>query len=138
MIGTNRYESVRIDHQLRGRAGRQGDPGATRFFVSLEDHLVTRYAIVDLLPAHRRSSKPSTPPCDGRSATTRRSWSKNARWYTMCAGDVAGAFTAMAEGLASLLAMPSRLRRTPRRAGCSSTQPTKRSTQIRLKPSKRR
>ncbi len=39
IIGTERHESRRIDNQLRGRAGRQGDPGVSRFFVSLEDHL---------------------------------------------------------------------------------------------------
>jgi preprotein translocase subunit SecA len=39
IIGTERHESRRIDNQLRGRAGRQGDPGESRFFVSLEDHL---------------------------------------------------------------------------------------------------
>jgi preprotein translocase subunit SecA len=40
VIGTERHESRRIDNQLRGRAGRQGDPGATQFFVSLEDDLM--------------------------------------------------------------------------------------------------
>jgi len=40
IIGTERHESRRIDNQLRGRAGRQGDPGATRFFLSLEDDLL--------------------------------------------------------------------------------------------------
>ncbi len=40
IIGTERHESRRIDNQLRGRAGRQGDPGKTRFFVSLEDDLM--------------------------------------------------------------------------------------------------
>jgi preprotein translocase subunit SecA len=39
ILGTERHESRRIDNQLRGRAGRQGDPGESRFFVSLEDHL---------------------------------------------------------------------------------------------------
>ena len=39
IIGTERHESRRIDNQLRGRSGRQGDPGASRFFVSLEDEL---------------------------------------------------------------------------------------------------
>ncbi|CAN0323915.1 unnamed protein product, partial [Discosporangium mesarthrocarpum] len=39
VIGTSRHESRRIDNQLRGRAGRQGDPGATRFFLSLEDDI---------------------------------------------------------------------------------------------------
>lgn len=40
IIGTERHESRRIDNQLRGRAGRQGDPGSTRFFISLEDDLM--------------------------------------------------------------------------------------------------
>ncbi len=40
IIGTERHESRRIDNQLRGRAGRQGDPGSTRFFLSLEDDLM--------------------------------------------------------------------------------------------------
>jgi preprotein translocase subunit SecA len=40
MIGTERHESRRIDNQLRGRAGRQGDPGSSRFFLSLEDDLM--------------------------------------------------------------------------------------------------
>ncbi|CAM9840260.1 unnamed protein product, partial [Choristocarpus tenellus] len=39
VVGTARHESRRIDNQLRGRAGRQGDPGATRFFLSLEDDI---------------------------------------------------------------------------------------------------
>jgi preprotein translocase subunit SecA len=43
VIGTNRHESRRIDFQLRGRAGRQGDPGSSRFIVSLEDDIVTRF-----------------------------------------------------------------------------------------------
>ncbi|MBD0362018.1 MAG: preprotein translocase subunit SecA, partial [Coleofasciculus sp. C3-bin4] len=40
VIGTERHESRRIDNQLRGRAGRQGDPGSTKFFLSLEDNLL--------------------------------------------------------------------------------------------------
>ncbi len=40
VIGTERHESRRVDNQLRGRAGRQGDPGSTRFFLSLEDNLM--------------------------------------------------------------------------------------------------
>jgi preprotein translocase subunit SecA len=39
VVGTERHESRRIDNQLRGRSGRQGDPGSTRFFLSLEDSL---------------------------------------------------------------------------------------------------
>ncbi len=44
IIGTERHESRRIDNQLRGRAGRQGDPGQSRFFLSLEDELMRRFA----------------------------------------------------------------------------------------------
>jgi preprotein translocase subunit SecA len=44
VIGTERHESRRIDNQLRGRSGRQGDPGTTRFFVSFEDDLMKRFA----------------------------------------------------------------------------------------------
>ena len=40
IIGTERHESRRIDNQLRGRSGRQGDPGSTQFFLSLEDDLM--------------------------------------------------------------------------------------------------
>jgi len=43
IIGTERHESRRIDNQLRGRAGRQGDPGSTRFFLSMEDDLMRRF-----------------------------------------------------------------------------------------------
>lgn len=44
IIGTERHESRRIDNQLRGRAGRQGDPGSSRFYVSLEDDLMRIFA----------------------------------------------------------------------------------------------
>ena len=47
VIGTNKHESRRIDNQLRGRAGRQGDPGVSRFFVSLEDDLIIKYHTSD-------------------------------------------------------------------------------------------
>ena len=65
VIGTNKHESRRIDNQLRGRAGRQGDPGSSRFFVSLEDDLVQRFGIIDLLPSryrHYRSGEPLRDP----------------------------------------------------------------------------
>jgi preprotein translocase subunit SecA len=52
VIGTNRHESRRIDNQLRGRAGRQGDPGCSRFFISLEDPLLLKYG--DLNPNYSR------------------------------------------------------------------------------------
>jgi preprotein translocase subunit SecA len=44
IIGTERHEARRIDNQLRGRAGRQGDPGSSRFYLSLEDSLMKRFA----------------------------------------------------------------------------------------------
>ena len=55
ILGTERHESRRIDNQLRGRAGRQGDPGATRFYLSLEDDLMRLFggsrvdAMMDML-----------------------------------------------------------------------------------------
>ncbi len=51
VIGTHRHESLRIDRQLRGRAGRQGDPGTSRFLLALDDPLLVRYGIRDLIPA---------------------------------------------------------------------------------------
>jgi hypothetical protein len=64
VIGTNRHESRRIDEQLRGRAGRQGDPGSSRFFVSLEDDLVRRYGVEKLVSA--RHSRFRTGRSKGR------------------------------------------------------------------------
>jgi preprotein translocase subunit SecA len=60
VIGTNRHESRRIDDQLRGRAGRQGDPGSSRFFISLEDDLLERCGIARLLPAKLLHGLPAT------------------------------------------------------------------------------
>jgi preprotein translocase subunit SecA len=59
VVGTNRHESERIDRQLRGRAGRQGDPGSSRFFVSLEDDLFQKYG-EDLLPRDLRENPDGT------------------------------------------------------------------------------
>ena len=53
ILGTNRHESRRIDNQLRGRAGRQGEPGSSQFFASLEDDLLVKYGIND--PEFRHS-----------------------------------------------------------------------------------
>jgi preprotein translocase subunit SecA len=46
VIGTNKHESLRIDRQLRGRSGRQGDPGSSRFFISLEDDLFIKFHLL--------------------------------------------------------------------------------------------
>jgi preprotein translocase subunit SecA len=67
VIGSGRHESSRLDDQLRGRAGRQGDPGGSVFFVSLEDELITNYA-----------SDQGPPPDaaeDGQVSDTRAHWS---------------------------------------------------------------
>jgi len=58
VIGTNRHESRRVDDQLRGRAGRQGEPGTSRFFISLEDPLFERYGVREFLPRGRPVNDP--------------------------------------------------------------------------------
>ncbi|MBN2981324.1 MULTISPECIES: DEAD/DEAH box helicase [Cohnella] len=57
VMGTHVHESVRIDDQLRGRSGRQGDPGASVFFVSLEDELFLRFGIEKAIPPLYRDLK---------------------------------------------------------------------------------
>jgi preprotein translocase subunit SecA len=61
VIGTNRHASLRIDRQLRGRAGRQGDPGRSRFFVSLEDDLIKRYGVRNLISARSLPRRQEAP-----------------------------------------------------------------------------
>lgn len=51
ILATNHYESRRIDNQLRGRAGRQGDPGESKFFISLEDDLSKKFEITKMIPS---------------------------------------------------------------------------------------
>jgi preprotein translocase subunit SecA len=57
VMGTSRQESRRVDNQLRGRAGRQGDPGETQFFVSLDDDLIQRHGIADFVGGQIDSSR---------------------------------------------------------------------------------
>jgi len=61
VIGTNRHESRRIDDQLRGRAGRQGDPGESRFVVSLEDDLMARFGVERWIPRRHRAKRQDAP-----------------------------------------------------------------------------
>ncbi|CCH18383.1 accessory Sec system translocase SecA2 [Micromonospora lupini] len=56
VIGSGRHDSRRVDDQLRGRAGRQGDPGGSVFFVSLEDDLVVRHAADAIPPSPRMNA----------------------------------------------------------------------------------
>ncbi len=65
VIGTNRHASQRIDQQLRGRAGRQGDPGSSRFFVSLEDPLIRRYGVEELVSARHLPARRDAPVVSG-------------------------------------------------------------------------
>src|ERR1700740_3596912 len=69
VIGTNKHESRRIDNQLRGRAGRQGDPGSSRFFISLEDELMEKYA--DLDPRYRKDPRTVQRLVEGQHLNTR-------------------------------------------------------------------
>lgn len=62
IIGSERHESRRIDNQLRGRAGRQGDPGSTRFYLSLDDHLMRIFASERVASMMKRlGMKPGEP-----------------------------------------------------------------------------
>ena len=59
VIGTERHESRRVDNQLRGRSGRQGDIGETRFYLSLRDELMRRFSDVDLPKLMNRLRQPA-------------------------------------------------------------------------------
>ncbi len=65
VIGTNRHESLRIDNQLRGRSGRQGDPGSSRFFISLEDDIFERYGLGPRFFKRHRLARSEAPVEDG-------------------------------------------------------------------------
>lgn len=64
VLGTNRHESRRIDNQLRGRAGRQGDPGESRFFISMEDDFIKQYDIAQLISNKELLQKQDRPVND--------------------------------------------------------------------------
>ncbi len=69
VLGTERHESRRIDNQLRGRSGRQGDPGASRFFLSLEDDLMRMFATKTVAGLMDRLSLPEDVPITHRLVT---------------------------------------------------------------------
>ncbi len=69
VIGTERHEARRIDNQLRGRAGRQGDPGASQFFVSLEDSLMRVFAADAIKNLMGRFGIPEEQPIENRIIT---------------------------------------------------------------------
>jgi len=66
ILGTERHESRRIDNQLRGRSGRQGDPGESRFFISLEDDLMRLFGSERILGLVDRLGLPEDVPIDAR------------------------------------------------------------------------
>ncbi len=69
VLGTERHEARRIDNQLRGRAGRQGDPGETQFFVSLEDSLMRVFASDTIKKMMGRFGIPEDEPIENRLIT---------------------------------------------------------------------
>ncbi len=70
IIGTERHESRRIDNQLRGRAGRQGDPGSTQFFVSLEDDLMRMFGSERLKSMMKTLKIPEDQPLEHKWITS--------------------------------------------------------------------
>jgi preprotein translocase, SecA subunit len=69
VIGTERHESRRIDNQLRGRAGRQGDPGSSQFFLSLEDDLMRRFGSENIMAMMERLGLDDDQPIESRMVT---------------------------------------------------------------------
>ena len=66
VIGTERHESRRIDNQLRGRSGRQGDPGVTQFYLSLEDELMRRFGSESMMAMMDKLGMDDSQPLESR------------------------------------------------------------------------
>ncbi|MBV7292525.1 preprotein translocase subunit SecA [Corynebacterium sp. TAE3-ERU16] len=66
VLGTERHESRRIDNQLRGRSGRQGDPGLTRFYLSMRDDLMVRFVGATMENMMNRLNVPDDMPIDAK------------------------------------------------------------------------
>lgn len=69
VLGTERHESRRIDNQLRGRSGRQGDPGESRFYISLEDELMRRFGSDNLKNMMDRLGMDDNQPIESKMVT---------------------------------------------------------------------
>lgn len=69
VIGTERHESRRIDNQLRGRSGRQGDPGVTQFYLSMEDELMRRFGSDNMKSMMERLGMDDTQPIQSKMVT---------------------------------------------------------------------
>ncbi|KKU92670.1 MAG: Protein translocase subunit SecA [Parcubacteria group bacterium GW2011_GWA1_48_11b] len=70
VLGTERHDARRIDNQLRGRSGRQGDPGETQFFVSLEDSLMRIFAVDTIKKMMGRFNIPEDEPIENKLITS--------------------------------------------------------------------
>lgn len=66
VIGTERHESRRIDNQLRGRSGRQGDPGVTQFYLSMEDDLMRRFGSDNMRSMMERLGMDDSQPIESK------------------------------------------------------------------------
>lgn len=66
VVGTERHESRRIDNQLRGRSGRQGDPGITQFYLSMEDELMRRFGSDNMMTMMDRLGMDDTQPIQSK------------------------------------------------------------------------
>ncbi|TLS38512.1 preprotein translocase subunit SecA [Pseudalkalibacillus caeni] len=66
ILGTERHESRRIDNQLRGRSGRQGDPGASRFYISMEDELMRRFGSENMMNMMDRLGMEEDQPIESK------------------------------------------------------------------------
>jgi preprotein translocase subunit SecA len=66
IIGTERHESRRIDNQLRGRSGRQGDPGSTQFYLSMEDELMRRFGAENIMGMMNRLGFEEDQPIESK------------------------------------------------------------------------
>ncbi|THF80772.1 preprotein translocase subunit SecA [Cohnella fermenti] len=69
IIGTERHESRRIDNQLRGRAGRQGDPGSSQFYLSMEDELMRRFGADNIMGMMERLGFDESSPIESKLIT---------------------------------------------------------------------
>ncbi|MCU6708432.1 preprotein translocase subunit SecA [Paenibacillus sp. J5C_2022] len=69
IIGTERHESRRIDNQLRGRAGRQGDPGSSQFYLSLQDELMRRFGAENIMAMMDRLGLEEDQPIESKMIT---------------------------------------------------------------------
>ncbi|WLD92960.1 preprotein translocase subunit SecA [Alkalihalobacillus sp. AL-G] len=69
ILGTERHESRRIDNQLRGRAGRQGDPGSSQFFISMEDELMRRFGSDNMMNMMERLGMEEDQPLESKIVT---------------------------------------------------------------------